>query len=74
MRRLLLTAVSVTATTSAYAGIPAGIPASSPRCDDRQGKILGDAVATESQTAPASATLAFFDSAYQQLLQGGANQ
>ncbi len=37
-------------------------------------QILGDTVATESQTAPASATLAFFDSAYQQLLQGGANQ
>jgi para-nitrobenzyl esterase len=37
-------------------------------------QILGDDVATESQTVPASATLAFFDSAYQQLLQGGANQ
>ncbi len=37
-------------------------------------QILGDAVGTESQTVPASATLAFFDSAYQQLLQGGANQ
>jgi para-nitrobenzyl esterase len=37
-------------------------------------QVLGDAVATESQTMPASATLAFFDSAYQQLLQGGANQ
>jgi para-nitrobenzyl esterase len=37
-------------------------------------QILGDTVVTESQTVPASATLAFFDSAYQQLLQGGANQ
>jgi para-nitrobenzyl esterase len=37
-------------------------------------QVLGDVVATESQTVPASATLAFFDSAYQQLLQGGANQ
>ncbi len=69
MRRLLLTAVSVTATTSAYAGIPAG----SSRCDDRLSRTLGYAGATESQTAPASATLAFLDSAHQQLLQGGAN-
>jgi len=59
MRRLLLTAVSMTATTSALAAVPAEV--SIP-------------VTTRSQTVPPSATLAFFDSAYQQLLQGGANQ
>jgi len=54
----------------------AGLPAWPPYRDAATAKaqILGDAVATESQTVPASATLAFFDSAYQQLLQGGANQ
>jgi para-nitrobenzyl esterase len=53
----------------------AGLPAW-PLYRDASGKaqILGDTVTTESQTVPASATLAFFDSAYQQLLQGGANQ
>jgi para-nitrobenzyl esterase len=54
----------------------AGLPAWPAYRDAATGKaqILGDSVATESQTVPASATLAFFDSAYQQLLQGGANQ
>jgi para-nitrobenzyl esterase len=44
--------------------------------DSATGKaqILGDTIATESQTTPGSATLAFFELAYQQLLQGGANQ
>ena len=53
-----------------------GLPAWPQFRDAATGKtqILGDTVATESQTVPASATLAFFDSAYQQLLQGGANQ
>jgi len=37
-------------------------------------QILGDTVATETSTTPPAATLAYFDSAYQQLLQGGANQ
>lgn len=53
-----------------------GLPAWPAYRDAATGKaqILGDTVATQSQTVPASATLAFFDSAYQQLLQGGANQ
>jgi para-nitrobenzyl esterase len=37
-------------------------------------QVLGDAVTTEAATVPAATTLAFFDSAYQQLLKGGANQ
>jgi len=37
-------------------------------------QVLGDSVTTESATTPAPATLAFFDSAYQQLLKGGSNQ
>jgi para-nitrobenzyl esterase len=37
-------------------------------------QILGETVATESSSTPAAATLAFFDSAYQQLLKGGTNQ
>jgi len=36
-------------------------------------QVLGDTVATESGMIPAAATLSFFDSAYQQLLKGGAN-
>jgi para-nitrobenzyl esterase len=36
-------------------------------------QVLGDRVMTEESTTPAATTLAFFDSAYQQLLQGGAN-
>jgi para-nitrobenzyl esterase len=37
-------------------------------------QILGDTVATEAASVPATAALGFFDSAYQQLLKGGANQ
>jgi para-nitrobenzyl esterase len=37
-------------------------------------QILGDSVATETTTTPSAATLAFFDSAYQQLLKGGFSQ
>jgi para-nitrobenzyl esterase len=37
-------------------------------------QILGDTVATETTAAPTTATLSYFDSAYQQLLKGGANQ
>ena len=37
-------------------------------------QVLGDTVATETGSVPATATLDFFDSAYQQLLKGGANQ
>jgi para-nitrobenzyl esterase len=37
-------------------------------------QVLGDTVTAESATTPAPATLAFFDSAYQQLLKGGSNQ
>jgi para-nitrobenzyl esterase len=53
-----------------------GVPAWPAYRDAATGKaqLLGETIVTESQTAPASATLAFFDSAYQQLLQGGANQ
>jgi hypothetical protein len=35
---------------------------------------LGDSVATAPTPVPATAALALFDSAYQQLLHGGANQ
>jgi para-nitrobenzyl esterase len=44
--------------------------------DTRTGKaqVLGDTVATETASLPPATTLAFFDSAYQQLLKGGANQ
>jgi para-nitrobenzyl esterase len=54
----------------------AGLPAWPSFGDGATGKaqILGDSVATEIATTPAAATLAFFDSAYQQLLKGGANQ
>jgi para-nitrobenzyl esterase len=53
-----------------------GLPAWPPYRDAATGKaqILGDTVATEVATMPAARTLAFFDSAYQQLLKGGANQ
>ena len=37
-------------------------------------QVLGDTVTTETASAPPTATLAYFDSAYQQLLKGGANQ
>jgi len=37
-------------------------------------QVLGDTVATETASVPPTATLAYFDSAYQQLLKGGANQ
>jgi para-nitrobenzyl esterase len=37
-------------------------------------QVLGDTVATQPTTVPAPAALAFFDSAYQQLLKGGSNQ
>jgi para-nitrobenzyl esterase len=37
-------------------------------------QVLGDTVATETTPAPPPVTLSFFDSAYQQLLKGGANQ
>jgi len=37
-------------------------------------QVLGDTVATETASEPPAATLAYFDSAYQQLLKGGANQ
>jgi para-nitrobenzyl esterase len=54
----------------------AGLPPWPAYRDGASGKaqILGDNVATEVATTPAAATLAFFDSAYQQLLKGGANQ
>ena len=53
-----------------------GLPAWPAYRDAAGGKVqvLGDTVATESAVAPAPATLAFFDSAYQQLLKGGSNQ
>ena len=53
-----------------------GLPAWPAYRDAATGKaqMLGDTVATESQTVPPSVTLGFFDSAYQQLLKGGANQ
>jgi hypothetical protein len=37
-------------------------------------QILGATVATATGSVPAAATLAYFDSAYQQLLHGGARQ
>jgi len=37
-------------------------------------QILGDTVTTEAVSVPSTATLGYFDSAYQQLLKGGANQ
>ncbi len=37
-------------------------------------QVLGDTVATEVVSAPPAGTLEYFDSAYQQLLKGGANQ
>jgi len=53
-----------------------GLPAWPAYSDAATGKaqVLGDTVATETTSIPAAATLRFFDSAYQQLLQGGANQ
>ena len=39
-----------------------------------EAQVLGDTVTTEQLAGPTSATLAFFDDAYQQLLKGGANQ
>ena len=53
-----------------------GLPAW-PAYRDATGKaqVLGDTVATEAtNSVPVAATLKFFDSAYQQLLKGGANQ
>jgi len=54
----------------------AGLPAWPAYRDAATGKaqVLGDTVATETHSLPAAATLKFFDSAYQQLLKGGANQ
>ncbi len=54
----------------------AGLPAWPAYRDAATGKahVLGDTVATETTSVPAVATLSFFDSAYQQLLKGGANQ
>jgi para-nitrobenzyl esterase len=54
----------------------AGLPTWPAYRDAATGKaqVLGDTVATEPKSVPAAATLAFFDSAYQQLLKGGANQ
>ena len=37
-------------------------------------QVLGDSVSTETDSAPSQASLAFFDSAYQQLIKGGTNQ
>ena len=37
-------------------------------------QVLGDSVATKASQVPAPDRLAFFDSAYQQLLRGGASQ
>jgi para-nitrobenzyl esterase len=53
-----------------------GLPTWPAYLDATRGKaqILGRSVHTEGATVPAAATLAFFDSAYQQLLKGGANQ
>jgi para-nitrobenzyl esterase len=53
----------------------AGLPAW-PAYRDSSGKVqmLGDTVMTQAGSVPAAATLNFFDSAYQQLLKGGANQ
>jgi para-nitrobenzyl esterase len=53
-----------------------GLPAWPAYRDAATGKaqVLGDSVATETESHPAASTLAFFDSAYQQLLKGGSNQ
>ena len=53
-----------------------GLPTWPAYADAATGKaqVLGDTVATEASAVPAAATLRFFDSAYQQLLKGGANQ
>jgi para-nitrobenzyl esterase len=53
-----------------------GLPAWPVYRDAATGKaqVLGDSVGTESSSVPTAATLKFFDSAYQQLLKGGANQ
>jgi hypothetical protein len=37
-------------------------------------QLLGDSVATETSTTPAAAKLEFFERAYEQLINGGANQ
>jgi para-nitrobenzyl esterase len=54
----------------------AGLPAWPAYRDAATGKaqVLGDTVTTQAASLPATTTLAFFDSAYQQLLKGGANQ
>jgi para-nitrobenzyl esterase len=54
----------------------AGLPAWPAYREAATGKaqVLGDTVTTETASLPAATTLAFFDSAYQQLLKGGANQ
>jgi len=54
----------------------AGLPRWPTYRDAATGKaqVLGETVMTEATTVPAATTLAFFDSAYQQLLKGGANQ
>jgi para-nitrobenzyl esterase len=54
----------------------AGLPAWPAYRDAASGRaqVLGETVMTEAKTVPAATTLAFFDSAYQQLLKGGANQ
>jgi para-nitrobenzyl esterase len=53
-----------------------GLPAWPAYRDAATGKahVLGDTVATETTPVPPAGTLSFFDSAYQQLLKGGANQ
>jgi para-nitrobenzyl esterase len=54
----------------------AGLPAWSAFHDATTGRaqLLGDTIATATAEVPAATKLKFFDSAYQQLLQGGANQ
>ena len=53
----------------------AGLPAwPAYRTASGKAQVLGDTVATETASAPPATTLAYFDSAYQQLLKGGANQ
>jgi para-nitrobenzyl esterase len=54
----------------------AGLPAWPAFRDAATGRaqLLGDTIATATAAVPAATTLKFFDSAYQQLLQGGANQ
>ena len=54
--------------TRVFMGIPLG------SADRSKAQVLGDTVATETASAPPPATLAYFDSAYLQLLKGGANQ